>query len=160
MPPMVPMLSPPWREPRNRCGGQLTWPGTAPVLLQLDSGARMPRGLVLPRPGSSREMGCRDVFLGLVSCQGIGGSTSARAFRWCDMLESGEYATIREIAAAETINETYVGRVLRLTLLAPEIVEAILNGKQLPYVRLPALMRPFPAGLVQPVERNRCTSKL
>jgi hypothetical protein len=86
------------------------------------------------------------LFLGLDSCQGIGGSTSARAFRWRDMLESGEYATIREIAAAETINETYVGRVLRLTLLAPEIVEAILNGKQLPYVRLPALMRPFPAG--------------
>ena len=42
----------------------------------------------------------------------------ARAFRWRDMLESGEYATIREIANAEKINETYVGRVLRLTLLA------------------------------------------
>ena len=39
----------------------------------------------------------------------------ARAFRWRDMLESGEYATIAEIAAAEKINETYVGRVLRLT---------------------------------------------
>ena len=68
----------------------------------------------------------------------------ARAFRWREMLESGEYATIREIANAEKINETYVGRVLRLTLLAPEIVEAILNGKQLPHVRLPALIRPFP----------------
>jgi hypothetical protein len=37
----------------------------------------------------------------------------ARAFRWRDMLESGKYATIREIAAAEKINETYVGRVMR-----------------------------------------------
>jgi hypothetical protein len=36
------------------------------------------------------------------------------------MLESGEYATIREIASAEKINETYVGRVRRLTLLAPD----------------------------------------
>jgi len=40
------------------------------------------------------------------------------------MLESGEYSTIREIAVAEKINETYVGRVMRLTLLAPDIVEA------------------------------------
>ena len=54
----------------------------------------------------------------------------ARAFRWRDMLESGEYATIREIADAEKINESYVGRVLRLTLLAPDIVEAILDGRQ------------------------------
>ena len=38
----------------------------------------------------------------------------ARAFRWRDMLESGEYATIREIARAEKINETYVGRVLQI----------------------------------------------
>ena len=41
----------------------------------------------------------------------------------------GTYATIREIAAAEKINESYVGRVLRLTLLAPDIVEAILDGR-------------------------------
>ena len=54
----------------------------------------------------------------------------ARAFRWRDVLEREEYATIREIAAAEKINESFVGRVLRLTLLAPDIVEAILNGRQ------------------------------
>lgn len=67
----------------------------------------------------------------------------ARAFRWRDMLESGEYATIREIAAAEKINETYVGRVLRLTLLAPEIVAAILGGRQPAGLQLDELMRPF-----------------
>src|SRR6202022_4666261 len=54
----------------------------------------------------------------------------ARAFRWREMLESGTHATIAEIAAAERINESYVGRVLRLTLLAPDIVEAILSGQQ------------------------------
>jgi hypothetical protein len=48
----------------------------------------------------------------------------ARAFRWREMLEDGTYATIREIAAAEKVNESYVGRVLRLTPLAPWIVEA------------------------------------
>ena len=54
----------------------------------------------------------------------------ARAFRWREMLENGKHATIAEIAAAEKINESYVGRVLRLTLLAPDIVEAILDGRQ------------------------------
>jgi hypothetical protein len=54
----------------------------------------------------------------------------ARAFRWREMLEDGTHATIAEIAAAEKINESYVGRVLRLTLLAPEIVEGILDGRQ------------------------------
>ena len=61
------------------------------------------------------------------------------------MLETGAVVTIREIAAAEKINESYVGRVLRLTLLAPEIVEAILDGRQAPGMTLPVLMRPFPA---------------
>ena len=64
----------------------------------------------------------------------------ARAFRWRDMLEAGEYATIREIAAAEKINETYVGRMLRMTLLAPDIVEAILNGRQPTGLQLDGLM--------------------
>jgi hypothetical protein len=54
----------------------------------------------------------------------------ARAFRWREMLENGTHATIAEIAAAEKINESYVGRVLRLTLLAPDLVEAILAGRQ------------------------------
>jgi hypothetical protein len=68
----------------------------------------------------------------------------ARAFRWREMLEGGSYATIREIAAAEKINESYVGRVLRLTLLAPEIVETILSGRQPAELTLTNLMRPFP----------------
>ena len=68
----------------------------------------------------------------------------ARAFRWREMLESGEYATIRQIAAAEKINETYVGRVLRLTLLSPDIVETILNGRQPAKLQLDGLKRRFP----------------
>jgi hypothetical protein len=48
-----------------------------------------------------------------------------RAHRWRDMLESGAYATVRELAKAEAINESYLGRVLRLTLLAPKIPPAI-----------------------------------
>jgi hypothetical protein len=62
------------------------------------------------------------------------------------MLKSGEYATIREIANVEKINETYVGRVLRLTLLAPDIVEAIMGGRQPAEITLAWLMRRFPVG--------------
>ena len=54
----------------------------------------------------------------------------ARAFRWRKLLESGVYGTIGELARAERINPSYVSRVLRLTLLAPDIVEAVLDGRQ------------------------------
>ena len=53
-------------------------------------------------------------------------------------------ATLNELAAAEKINSSYVSRLFRLTLLAPDIVEAILDGRQPPGMTLPALMEPFP----------------
>lgn len=68
----------------------------------------------------------------------------ARAFRWRRMLEDGKVATVEEIAAAEKINASYVSRVLRLTLLAPDIVEAILDGRQPPEMQLADLLEPFP----------------
>ena len=52
----------------------------------------------------------------------------ARAFRWRKLLEAGAYGTIEELAEAEKINPSYVSRILRLTLLAPDIVELVLNG--------------------------------
>ena len=67
----------------------------------------------------------------------------ARAFRWKRLLESGEFATIAELAEREGIAFTYMARVLRLTLLAPDIVEAILDGKQGPQVTLAMLLEPF-----------------
>ena len=68
----------------------------------------------------------------------------ARAFRWKRMLESGEFATIAELAEREGIAPSYMTRVLRLTLLAPDIVEAILDGRQGPEVTLARLLEPFP----------------
>ena len=68
----------------------------------------------------------------------------ARAFRWRRMLETGVVSTVGEIATREKINKSYVSRVLRLTLLAPDIVEAILDGRQPVGVTLPMLMGPFP----------------
>jgi hypothetical protein len=67
----------------------------------------------------------------------------ARAFRWKTMLESGEFATIAELAEREGIAPSYMTRVLRLTLLAPDIVEAILDGKQGPEVTLARVLEPF-----------------
>ncbi|SEP24533.1 Integrase core domain-containing protein, partial [Salinihabitans flavidus] len=68
----------------------------------------------------------------------------ARAFRWKRMLEAGEFATIAELAECEGIAPSYMTRVLRLTLLAPDIVEAILDGKQGPTVTLARVLKPFP----------------
>jgi hypothetical protein len=68
----------------------------------------------------------------------------ARAFRWRKLLETGVHATIAEIAAAEGINPTYVGRLLRLTLLAPDIVEVLLDGRQRADLQLSDLLKSFP----------------
>ncbi|MEG4642387.1 hypothetical protein VB636_06110 [Paracoccus sp. APAP_BH8] len=68
----------------------------------------------------------------------------ARAFRWKRMLEAGEFVTIAELAEREGIAPSYMTRVLRLTLLAPDIVDTILEGRQGPDVILARLMDGFP----------------
>ena len=68
----------------------------------------------------------------------------ARAFRWKRMLEAGEFATIAELAEREGIAPSYMTRVLRLTLLAPDITEAIMDRKQSGTLTLKAVMEPFP----------------
>jgi len=73
----------------------------------------------------------------------------ARAFRWKRMLEDGRHRSVGDLAVAEKINKSYVSRVLRLTLLAPEIVESILDGGQPTEMTLPVLMRAFPVGWVE-----------
>ena len=69
----------------------------------------------------------------------------ARAFRWKRMLESGEFTTIAELAAKEGLAVSYLARVLRLVLLAPDIVETIVAGRQPSEMTLAALLEPFPA---------------
>jgi hypothetical protein len=68
----------------------------------------------------------------------------AKAFRWRRLLESGDYVTIKELAAAEGVNESYLSRVLRLTLLAPDTVEALLTDRA-EFPGLGRLLAPFPA---------------
>ena len=68
----------------------------------------------------------------------------ARAFRWRKMLDNGVHATLEDLARAKGVHATYVSRALRLTLLAPELVEAILNGRQPAEVQLDELPDSFP----------------
>jgi hypothetical protein len=112
---------------------------TLTVRIPISFRRRGGRKLVLAPDGTSdiRPAICRRIDNAMVKA-------IARAFRWREMLEDGEYVTIREIANAEKINESYVGRVLRLTLLAPDIVEAILNGRQPVRLQLDGLMKPLP----------------
>jgi hypothetical protein len=63
-----------------------------------------------------------------------------RAWRWQRMLDDGVYATVSEIGDAENISKSYVSRILRLALLAPDIVERILDGR--PTAGLAQLLKP------------------
>lgn len=67
-----------------------------------------------------------------------------RAEHWRQALESGAHASIRDLAKDQKINPSYVCRIIRLTLLAPDIVEAILNGRHNPKLELRYLLKAFP----------------
>jgi len=102
-------------------------------------GHRNPQGLVLAPDGTRTTMApiTRHIDNAMVKAL-------ARAFRWRHLLESGTYGTIDEIAKAEKINPSYVSRVLRMTLLAPVVVEAILDGRQRETITLARLMKDVP----------------
>ena len=68
----------------------------------------------------------------------------ARAFRWQRLLENGTYSCLDDIARSEKISASFLSRYYRLALLAPDIVEAILDGRQPAHVTLKDLMCPFP----------------
>jgi hypothetical protein len=68
----------------------------------------------------------------------------AKAHRWMKELESGKVATVRSLAQREKTDESYLAKVLRLTLLAPDIVKMILDGTQPDEMTWRELSRPFP----------------
>lgn len=69
----------------------------------------------------------------------------ARAHRWRQMIEGGRYGSSAELAKAEKVNDSYLSRILRLTLIAPDITEAILTGRQPSTLQLDDLLEPLPA---------------
>jgi hypothetical protein len=68
-----------------------------------------------------------------------------RAHCWRQMIESGKYSSSAELARAEKLNDSYLSRILRLTLIAPAILEAILSGRQPSTLQLDDLLKPLPA---------------
>ena len=71
-------------------------------------------------------------------------SRRARAWRWQRMLDEVVYASVSEIGDTENISKSYVSRILRLALLAPDIIEAILAGSADQALMLEQLERPLP----------------
>jgi hypothetical protein len=69
----------------------------------------------------------------------------ARAWRWQRMLDDGGYGSVIDISEAEGISKGYVSRILRLALLAPDMVEKILEGRQQDALLLERLRREWPA---------------
>ena len=68
----------------------------------------------------------------------------ARAFHWQKLLDAGTYGTIKELATKEKIDPSYAGDLLRLNLLAPDIIEMILDGRQPPGLQFEQLRKSFP----------------
>ena len=67
-----------------------------------------------------------------------------RAFSWLDAIENGEFGSVTELAKALDMDNSYVVRILKLTTLAPDIIEAILNGEEPSGLSLARLIRTFP----------------
>ena len=67
-----------------------------------------------------------------------------RAFSWSDAIEHGEFGSVTELAKALDMDNSYVVRILKLTTLAPDIIEAILNGEEPSGLSLARLIRTFP----------------
>jgi len=67
-----------------------------------------------------------------------------RAFRWKEQIDNRIYTSMRHLADKEKISESYACRVFRLTLLAPDIIEAILSGRQPKTLTLAACLQPLP----------------
>jgi hypothetical protein len=68
----------------------------------------------------------------------------ARAFSWAEILETGQVKSISELASNLEVDSSYVTRILKLTTLAPDIVEAIINGEEPDGLSLAKLIQSFP----------------
>ncbi len=111
---------------------------TATVSIPVTFLQRGGRKQILTPPGAAPWSSAPRVDIALVKAV-------VRAHRWRQMLESGEYSSSAELAKAEKVNDSYLSRILRLTLIAPNIIEAILAGRQPSTLQLDDLLKPLPA---------------
>ena len=115
--------------------------------------AKAGRTLIIRVPMPPRRRGARKLIVGLGGIAWTGRriiientivKAFGRAHRWKAMLESGEYASMTDLAHAEKINLSYLCRVLRLTLLGPDITAELLDGRHNCKIQLSDLLRPIP----------------
>jgi hypothetical protein len=111
---------------------------TATVSISVTFRQRGGRKQILSPPGAAPWSSAPRVDTALVKAM-------VRAHHWRQMLESGEYASSAELAKAEKVNASYLSRILRLSLIAPDITEAILAGRQPSTLQLDDLLKPLPA---------------
>jgi hypothetical protein len=113
-------------------------------LVPTSSGSARPDALPAPRRAQADRRAGRAELAPSSKPQPDGTLVKAlvRAHRCQGMLEEGRFASVRELAEAERVSLSYISRTLRLTLLAPDIVEHILGGRRAP--DLAQLMKPFP----------------
>jgi len=97
------------------------------------------RRLIVTPDGSARSVAPSRAQIDNVLLKAL-----ARAVRWQRLLDRGTCSTIKEIASTEKIDPSYVGDVLRLTLLAPDIIEMILDGRQPPMLQFESLRKSLP----------------
>ena len=110
--------------------------------------------IVVHIPMKFKRRGGRKEIIVPASAQAFDGGNSqaqrplvialARAFRWQELLETGKLASIASLAKRLKVDRAYVSRILNLTLLAPDIVEAIINGEEQSGLSLAKLTKPFP----------------
>jgi hypothetical protein len=106
-----------------------------PMRLQRRGGRKLimtPQGVAAPARKPSRD---ETLIKALV-----------RAHRWRRRIESGQARSITDLAAQESVTDAYVCRLLPLTCLAPDIVEAILDGRQPKGLRLAEMLGNGPLG--------------
>jgi hypothetical protein len=108
---------------------------TVPLALKKRGG----RKTAILAPNSAEEPGCG-------SCNAVLVTAIARAFRWKRLLDEGKFTTISALAHATGQDASYVMRLLRLTLLAPDIIEAIIEGREPSGVSLERLTKTLPLG--------------
>ena len=132
-----------WRS--QRCPGEsaasmcLASPGLVTVHPDDLEAPRRPQGYHLPR--RQRRLGAGKAAADETLIRAL-----ARAHRWKRMLEEGKYRSAAEIAEAEGVTRSFVNRLLRLTLLAPDIQQAIIDGGQPKAMQLAELTRAIPDG--------------
>ncbi len=94
--------------------------------------------IIVPLGGDGREPGATPAYQPLAVAV-------ARAYRWKELLERGKFGSVTELAEAVGVDRGHVGRLLNLTLLAPDIVERILDGREPPGLSLRQLARIMPS---------------